>query len=309
MIDVSFEHWRFTFPDTLLARCGSPHYSQKEAGKEYAKAIYSGAVRAASIAVQFHEAQILCGNEAFPEAAVADPVADLEVWDEWGSGKRRFPYPGRYSKLGITRRDDNRRKTSSPSSVGVVGEILTGFFAQAGVSPWVLVRVVQRWPDFIFSHRDETYSFVESKAFTREPSGATGLRARVLDSLLIEGALQAAQQLNSDPFGRVWCSFTRIRKREGSHIVPWLARPSLRVNPRNGLCLCALHDRAFDRGLMTIEPALTVRLSPRLEQHLPDEVIENMFVAYQGSPIRPPEKFCPEEEFLAYHREVVVVSA
>ncbi len=95
--------------------------------------------------------------------------------------------------------------------MGVVGEILTGFFAQAGVSPWVLVRVVRRWPDFIFSHRDGTYSFVESKAFTGDPSGSTGLPARVLDSLLIEGAVQAAQQLNSDPFGRVWCSFTRIR--------------------------------------------------------------------------------------------------
>jgi hypothetical protein len=211
MIDVSFEHWRFTFPDALLARYGSPHYSRKEAGNEYAHAISSSAVRAASIEVQFHEAQILCGNEAFPEAAVADPVADLEVWDEWGSGKRYFPYPGRYSKLGITHRDD---KTSSPSSVGVVGEILTGFFAQAGVSPWVLVRVVRRWPDFIFSHRNGTYSFVESKAFTGDPEGSTGLRARVLDGLLVEGAVQAAQQLNSDPFGRVWCSFTRIRRRE-----------------------------------------------------------------------------------------------
>jgi hypothetical protein len=28
---------------------------------------------------------------------------------------------------------------------------------------------------------------------------------------MVEGAVQAAQQLNSDPFGRVWCSFTRIR--------------------------------------------------------------------------------------------------
>lgn len=208
MIDVSFEHWRYTFSDTLLARYGSPHFSRKEAGDMYADDISKSATQAASIDLRFREDQILCGNEAFPEAAVADPVADLEVWDEWRTGMRDFPYPGRYSKLGITRQDE---KTSSPSSVGVIGEILTGFFAQAGVSPWVLVRVVRRWPDFIFSHRDGTYSFVESKAFTGDPSGSGGLKARVLKSLLVEGAGQAAQQLNSDPFGRVWCSFTRVR--------------------------------------------------------------------------------------------------
>jgi putative restriction endonuclease len=94
-----------------------------------------------------------------------------------------------------------------------------------------------------------------------------------------------------------------------SHIVPWAARPDLRVNPRNGLCLCALHDRAFDCGLMTVEPGLTVGLSHKLEQHLPDDVIEKMFVAYRDGPIRPPEKFLPQEEFFAYHRESVFSQA
>ena len=37
-----------------------------------------------------------------------------------------------------------------------------------------------------------------------------------------------------------------------SHIVPWSLDTKNRMNPRNGLCLNALHDRAFDRGLMTI---------------------------------------------------------
>jgi len=92
-----------------------------------------------------------------------------------------------------------------------------------------------------------------------------------------------------------------------SHIVPWAARPELRVNPRNGLCLCALHDRAFDRGLITVDGDLKLTVSKRLEAHLPDEVIDKMFVAYQDSPIRLPEKFRPQEEFLAYHREAIFV--
>jgi len=33
-----------------------------------------------------------------------------------------------------------------------------------------------------------------------------------------------------------------------SHIVPWSKNKENRLNPRNGLCLNSLHDKAFDRG-------------------------------------------------------------
>lgn len=129
------------------------------------------------------------------------------MWDEWRSGLRHFPYAGRYSKLGISRQQE---KTSSSSSVGVLGEVMAGLFAQVGISPWVLVRVVRRWPDFIFAHGDKTYSFVESKAFTQNASGKHGLEARVLNQHVSEGAADTVQQLNSDPFGKVWYAFTHV---------------------------------------------------------------------------------------------------
>jgi HNH endonuclease len=37
-----------------------------------------------------------------------------------------------------------------------------------------------------------------------------------------------------------------------SHIVPWRVDEDNRTNPSNGLCLNALHDRAFDSGLITV---------------------------------------------------------
>ena len=203
MIEVSFEHWCYTFTEEMLIKYGSRYFPRKDAGAEYARHVYQHAELVSARQLDFSENQIRSGNEAFAEAA----VADLEVWDEWRSGTRYFPYPGRYTKLDIVRQDD---KTSSPSSVGVIGEILAGFFAQAGVSPWILVRVVRRWPDFIFADRNGTYSFVESKAFTSKPESQDGLRSRILDALLVEGTADAAQQLNSDPFGRVWNAFTRI---------------------------------------------------------------------------------------------------
>ncbi len=50
-----------------------------------------------------------------------------------------------------------------------------------------------------------------------------------------------------------------------SHIVPWAEDRRNRLNPHNGLCLSAPHDRAFDQGLITITPgSLRVRVSERL---------------------------------------------
>ncbi len=46
-----------------------------------------------------------------------------------------------------------------------------------------------------------------------------------------------------------------------SHIVPWSHNKSNRLNPRNGLCLSALHDRAFDIGMITVNKDMSVAIS------------------------------------------------
>ena len=51
-----------------------------------------------------------------------------------------------------------------------------------------------------------------------------------------------------------------------SHIVPWSVDIRNRVNPRNGLCLNVLHDRAFDKGLLTITPDCNVKLSSSVKK-------------------------------------------
>ena len=89
-----------------------------------------------------------------------------------------------------------------------------------------------------------------------------------------------------------------------SHIVPWSQDPTNRVNPRNGLLLSALHDRAFDSGLLTINDDMTVRVSPAYSE---DEFFSTAVAAYHGRPIRLPERFHPDIEFLAYHRERIFV--
>ena len=48
-----------------------------------------------------------------------------------------------------------------------------------------------------------------------------------------------------------------------SHIVPWCEDSQNRLNPQNGLCLSALHDRAFDQGLITVLPDFLLRHAQR----------------------------------------------
>jgi putative restriction endonuclease len=87
-----------------------------------------------------------------------------------------------------------------------------------------------------------------------------------------------------------------------SHILPWSEFPKERLNPRNGLCLAAHFDRAFDRGLISFDSDLRLILSQRLRDYLPNETLETEFVRRAGQPLLCPDRFPPESVFMAYHR-------
>lgn len=89
-----------------------------------------------------------------------------------------------------------------------------------------------------------------------------------------------------------------------SHIVPWHTDQANRVNPRNGLLLSALHDRAFDSGLITIAEDMTVRVGSGLANET-DRFFAQAIGAYDGRSIKLAQKFQPKREFLEYHREEV----
>jgi putative restriction endonuclease len=86
-----------------------------------------------------------------------------------------------------------------------------------------------------------------------------------------------------------------------SHIIPWAMRPDLRVNPRNGLCLCALHDRGFDCGLLTVNSSFEVQISTRIREYLPNDALSRMFARFQGRHIKLPDKFIADATFLQFH--------
>lgn len=91
-----------------------------------------------------------------------------------------------------------------------------------------------------------------------------------------------------------------------SHILPWSKDEKNRVNPRNGLCLNTLHDRAFDRGLLTVTSDFKVRISPSIRKPAKrTDPTQQFLVRYDGMTITLPRRFLPEPEFLEYHNEKI----
>ena len=90
-----------------------------------------------------------------------------------------------------------------------------------------------------------------------------------------------------------------------SHIVPWSESTSQqKLNPENGICLSALYDKAFDRGLITISPDdFTVNLSSALLEYESQDYFEKFFSCIRGKELDMPIEHKPNKDFLAYHRD------
>lgn len=86
-----------------------------------------------------------------------------------------------------------------------------------------------------------------------------------------------------------------------SHIVPWSKDKQNRLNPSNGLCLSAIHDRAFDEGLISVSNDFRVLIARALRKSK-DPFLQSSLCALEGSFISLPRRFLPSPELLARHR-------
>jgi len=86
-----------------------------------------------------------------------------------------------------------------------------------------------------------------------------------------------------------------------SHIVPWSVDPNNRLNPKNGLCLNYLHDKAFDRGLITIDKNCKVLISNKVLKRKNENSIQSFFIKYQKQEIQLPDRYAPDSKFLKWH--------
>lgn len=88
-----------------------------------------------------------------------------------------------------------------------------------------------------------------------------------------------------------------------SHIMPWSADVKNRTNPRNGLCLNAIHDRAFDCGLLTVTPEFKVRISATVKKNSGDHATQEFLLRFEDAAVARPCRFAPSSDFLKYHNE------
>lgn len=100
------------------------------------------------------------------------------------------------------------------------------------------------------------------------------------------------------------CVITGLRHEDlliASHIVPWQARPESRLDPANGLCLNALHDRAFDKGLLAIDDRDRIRISPELTDAAPNGQLKAQLNDLEGQPLILSPRAFPNRDYLAWH--------
>lgn len=106
------------------------------------------------------------------------------------------------------------------------------------------------------------------------------------------------------------CCITGLKKSEllvASHIKPWSVsdEQTERTNPSNGLCLNAFHDKAFDKGLITISKDFKIIISKRLKEAEMDKDTQDWFWGYNNKQILLPDKFLPGADFIEYHNDVI----
>lgn len=102
------------------------------------------------------------------------------------------------------------------------------------------------------------------------------------------------------------CCITGITQSElivASHILPWSKDKGNRLNPKNGLALNYLHDKAFDCGLLTVTEDLKIKISSKFYQSKDVLSIQQNFINYDGKLLIEPQKFFPDVEFLKIHND------
>lgn len=92
-----------------------------------------------------------------------------------------------------------------------------------------------------------------------------------------------------------------------SHIKPWSEDKDNRTNPHNGLCLNSIHDKAFDKGFITVTPDFKILVSKYFDDYSNDVAANDFFNKYQNQPIILPNRFLPSKEFLDYHYNQIFI--
>lgn len=138
--------------------------------------------------------------------------------------------------------------------------------------------------DIIINSNKEEYFKVKNTELSYEVKirvGQDKLRSRVLENYNYKCAL---------------CNINKEDLLICSHIVAWKLDEKNRLNPRNAICLCALHDKLFDKGYFSIDTNYKVIYTKKSDQLIKD-LMENV-------KFRKPKREAPDPELLSRHMKL-----
>ena len=92
------------------------------------------------------------------------------------------------------------------------------------------------------------------------------------------------------------CAICEINKSDlliCSHIKPWFADKEERLNPRNAICFCVLHDKMFDKGYFSLDSEYKIIFGTKSDEQIKKLLIDLEF--------KKPKINEPYISFLEYH--------
>lgn len=185
----------------------------------------------------------------------------------------------------------NKGKSAASSSDKEIWNEYFGKWEKLALDSSAMLSIIQNKPIDKILDLEEDYEFAEGKDRTRLVKtrvNQNDFRQRILASYNEKCCITGI-------------SFTSLLV--ASHIIPWSKNTQERLNPRNGICLNNIHDKAFDKGLITITSDFKVKLSDAILKKQKETNIQKYFLEYENQPIILPDRFIPSIEFLEYHQQ------
>ncbi|MFY7957407.1 MAG: HNH endonuclease [Flavobacterium macrobrachii] len=185
----------------------------------------------------------------------------------------------------------NKGKSAASSSDKEIWNEYFGKWEKLALDSSAILSVIQNKPLDKILELEDDYEFVEGKEklrLVKTRVNQNDFRQRILASYNEKCCITGI-------------SFTSLLV--ASHIIPWSKNKQERLNPRNGICLNNIHDKAFDKGLITITSDFKVKLSDAILKKQKETNIQKYFLEYDNQPIILPDRFIPSIEFLEYHQQ------
>ena len=289
MIESCFSHYKITVDEDLINLISDHFDKTKTKQKAHELIIDNNNLNLAApglpITTQFKNTKIRIANNIYPEAAVSDPLGDLKLYKLWRNGIRYFSYPGQYKRFDIK---TQKSKDASKTSIGVVGEIFAGIYANAYISPIIVNRSINKWPDFILYNGSKSFSFVESKASIECKNLISG--TTINKQCFFEVLPSALKEIASDAHTKVYLCFTLIRELDPLKVdvnlvelAPSLTFLGQRKKTLNKIARSTIINHAFNKTLNALFEDVTTAKVFRKNNNKTDRqfLVDNNFELIQ----------------------------